>query len=127
MRGEIMANNKNSDNRYIQILEIIYAIIFACAIAKMLESIPDPANLFSLPFKNWAAIIISVFVLIRFFFAPSKNIGLLVRKAEKSTALAISKMTCFTSQAGASGSKMAIAMPSNFPTSPLYYLMQFII
>ena len=79
-----MTNAKSSDNRYIQILEIIYAIIFACAIAKMLDNIPDPKNFLGLPFKNWTAIIISVFVLIRFFFAPSKNIGLLVRKAEKS-------------------------------------------
>ena len=73
----------NSENRYIQILEIIYAIIFACAIAKMLDKIPNPEYLLNLPLKNWTAIIISIFVLIRFFFAPSANIGRLVRKAEK--------------------------------------------
>jgi len=78
-----MKNNEGKRNRFIEILEIIYAIIFACAIAKMLDMFPEPKDFFSITLKIWSCIFISVFVLIRFFFAPSKNVKILVDRIEK--------------------------------------------
>jgi len=46
-----MKNKEGSRNRFIEILEIIYAIIFACAIAKMLDMFPEPKDFFSIPLK----------------------------------------------------------------------------
>lgn len=69
--------------RFIEILEIIYAIIFACGVAKMLEKFTEPEDYLSNPVKIWLSVFILILVLIRFFFAPSKNVKVLVARTKK--------------------------------------------
>ncbi len=61
--------------KFIEIMEIIYAIILACGVVKIVEVFQ-----WDIPLDRWLSILIAVFVLIRFFFAPSKNIKILVKK-----------------------------------------------
>lgn len=78
-----MEKNDVIGKRFIEILEIIYAIIFACAVAKMLEKLTKPEDYLSNPVEIWMSVLISILVLIRFFFAPSKNVKILVAKVKK--------------------------------------------
>lgn len=80
-REHRVRNNKDYGKRFIEILEIIYAIIMACGVAIILGKLSEYYPNVSL--DKWLSIIISIFVLIRFFFAPSKNIKMLVRRAKK--------------------------------------------
>jgi hypothetical protein len=62
-----------SFGKFIDVLEIVYAILMSWGFARVAEYL-DIDN----PFY-WAGLVIAVFVLIRFFFAPSHNVGGLVR------------------------------------------------
>lgn len=79
-----MRNRKADEKRFIEILEIIYAIIFACGVAQMLEEIfvkKESNN--SHPLQILSSVIVTIFVLVRFFFAPSKNVKILVKKSSE--------------------------------------------
>ena len=78
--GEI-GNNEKIGERFTQILEVIYAIIMACGIGTLIEVLSKYYPEISL--NKWLAVLIAILVLIRFFFAPSKNVKLLVKKAKK--------------------------------------------
>ncbi len=67
--------------RFIEILEIIYAIIFACGVAQMLEGIFLNKSNVSHTIEILLSVIVTIFVLVRFFFAPSKNVKILVTKS----------------------------------------------
>jgi len=60
-------------HKFVDILEIVYAILMSWGFARIAEhlDVKDPLYLLGL--------VIAMFVLIRFFFAPSHNIGGLVR------------------------------------------------
>ena len=73
-----MKKNGEFGQRFIEILEIIYAIIFACGIAKMLDIFTETEDYLNNPLNIWLSVIILILVLIRFFFAPSKNVKALV-------------------------------------------------
>ena len=78
-----MIEKEKFGKRFIEILEIIYAIIFACGVAQMLEEIFVNTSDNSHPLQIISTVIVSIFVLIRFFFAPSKNVKVLVTKSNK--------------------------------------------
>jgi asparagine N-glycosylation enzyme membrane subunit Stt3 len=80
--GGEMGNNEKIGERFTQILEVIYAIIMACGIATLIEVLSKYYPEISL--NKWLAVLIAFLVLIRFFFAPSKNVKLLVKKVEMS-------------------------------------------
>lgn len=61
--------------KFIDIMEIIYAIVLACGVVKVVEVLDK-----GVPLKIWASILISVLVLVRFFFAPSKNVKAIGKK-----------------------------------------------
>lgn len=67
--------------KFIEILEIIYAIILACGLATILEKFEN--DLLRNFGNSWKEIIIIILVLTRFFFAPSKNVKILVDKLKK--------------------------------------------
>jgi len=60
-------------NKFIDVLEIVYAILMSWGFARIAENF-DFSNIY-----NWAGLIVCGFVLIRFFFAPSHNVGGLIR------------------------------------------------
>lgn len=66
--------------KFIEIMEVIYAIILACGVTKIIQTFPK--GIIGLPNVQRSSIIISILVLIRFFFAPSKNIKILGEKAK---------------------------------------------
>jgi len=66
--------------KFIEIMEIIYALILACGVVKIVEIFQKGFQFIS--FNIWFSILIAVLVLIRFFFAPSKNIKILGEKAK---------------------------------------------
>lgn len=76
----MIKNHDKIGDRFIQILEVIYAIIMACGVASLIEVLSKYYPEISL--KKWLAVFISILVLIRFFFAPSKNVKLLVKKSK---------------------------------------------
>lgn len=78
-----MRNDEKFGERFIQILEIIYAIIFACGAAEMIEKIFMEKSNNIHPFLIGTSVIVAILVLIRFFFAPSKNVKVLVKKSDK--------------------------------------------
>lgn len=78
-----MRKNDEFGKGFIEILEIIYAIIFACGIAQMLEEIFVNKSNNIHPLEIIPSAIINIFILIRFFFAPSKNVKVLVTKSKK--------------------------------------------
>ncbi len=75
--------NKNAamGDKFIIILEIIYAIILACGAGRIVEIFEE--GLGAVALETWFSIVISILVLIRFFFAPSKNIKILGKTATK--------------------------------------------
>jgi len=78
-----MRNSEKYGERFIEILEIIYAIIFACGIAKMLEEIFMKKSNGIHPLQILSSVVVTIFVLVRFFFAPSKNVKILVTKSSE--------------------------------------------
>ena len=62
--------------KFIEIMEVIYAIILACGVVKIVNIFET--GLSAIKFSTWFSILIAIFVLIRFFFAPSKNIKILL-------------------------------------------------
>lgn len=67
-------------DKFIEIMEIIYALILACGVVKIVEIFQKGFE--SIPKSTWFSISIAILVLIRFFFAPSKNIKKLGEKAK---------------------------------------------
>ena len=59
--------------KFLIVLEILYAILVAWGFARIAEFF-----VFENPY-NWAGLLVAAFVLIRFFFAPSHNVGGLIR------------------------------------------------
>ena len=78
-----MKESETFGKRFIEILEIIYAIIFACGIAIMLEKIFMEKSSDIHPLQILSSVIVTIFVLVRFFFAPSKNVKILVTKSSE--------------------------------------------
>jgi hypothetical protein len=66
-------------DRFIACLEVIYALILACAVVKVVDVIQLDIS-FSLA-TYWHILLISCLFLIRFVFAPYKNIKILGEKA----------------------------------------------
>ncbi|MCK4824614.1 hypothetical protein KA005_53170, partial [bacterium] len=62
-------------DKFIEIMEIIYAIILACGIVKIVEIFQK-----NITIELTSSLLISVLVLVRFFFAPSKNIKIIGMK-----------------------------------------------
>jgi len=58
--------------KFLIVLEILYAILMAWGFARVAEFF-DFENIY-----DWATLIIAMLVLVRFFFAPSHNVGALV-------------------------------------------------
>jgi len=65
-------------SKFIEIMEIIYAIILACGVVKIVKVFQD--NIENITLEIGSSLLISVWVLVRFFFAPSKNITIIGRK-----------------------------------------------
>ena len=72
--------SKEAGEKFIEIMEIIYAIILACGVVKIAGIFETP--FLSIPRDTWFSIFIAILVLIRFSFAPSKNIKILGKKAK---------------------------------------------
>jgi hypothetical protein len=68
--------------KFLIVLEILYAILTAWGFARVAEYF-DFSNIY-----NWAGLLIATFVLIRFFFAPSHNVGGLIRNVKMNAAKA---------------------------------------
>ena len=64
--------------KFIDVLEIVYAILMSWGIARVAEKF-DFKDIF-----NWAGLILAGLIMIRLFFAPSHNIGALVRSIKMS-------------------------------------------
>jgi len=62
-------------DKFIEIMEIIYAIVLACAVVRVVDVLGE-----DVPPRIWYSILISVLVLVRFFFAPSKNVKVIGKK-----------------------------------------------
>lgn len=67
-------------DKFISILEVIYAIILACGVVEIVKFFQE--NYTSLEDSTKASMLTAIFVLVRFFFAPSKNIKVLGEKAK---------------------------------------------
>jgi len=67
--------------KFIEILEIIYAIILACGLATILDKFEN--DLIKNFVNSGKEIFIIILVLTRFFFAPSKNVKILVDKLKR--------------------------------------------
>jgi len=72
-----MQQNNNQYHKFIVALEIVYSLFLAAGLSTLLLGAQ-----FELSY--WALVIICVLTLIRFFFAPSKNIELLLDKIGES-------------------------------------------
>ncbi len=74
---EIYCNKEKKEigDKFIEIMELIYAIILACGVVKIVELFEDGYR-----GQPWVSIFISILVLVRFFFAPSKNIKIIGKK-----------------------------------------------
>jgi len=70
------AHSGKKYTKFLIVLEIVYAILMGWGFARVAEYFLFD-NLY-----NWAGLVIAGFVLIRFFFAPSHNVGALVRSAK---------------------------------------------
>lgn len=64
--------------KFIDVLEIVYAILMSWGIARVAEKF-EFNNIY-----NWAGLILVGLIIIRLFFAPSHNIGALVRSVKMS-------------------------------------------
>lgn len=62
-------------DRYIAGIEIIYSLILACAVVKIVDIIQK--DIFTSLKYTWHSLLICILFLLRFFFAPSKNIKIL--------------------------------------------------
>ena len=74
---EIYSNKEKQQigERFINIMEIIYAIILACGVVRIVDvGFEKPENI---SVGLVSSLLICIFVLVRFFFAPSKNIKIL--------------------------------------------------
>ena len=77
-----MAEKDDGLNKFIYILEIVYAILLSWGFARVAE------RFVMHHFFYWLCMLVSLLTLIRFFFAPSHNVGVVVKlvKNRKSSA-----------------------------------------
>jgi len=68
-----MAEKDNGLNKFIYILEIVYAILLSWGFARVAE------RFYARSIFYWLCMLVSLFTLIRFFFAPSHNIGVVIK------------------------------------------------
>lgn len=67
--------NASLSERFISGIELVYSLILACAVVKVLEIIHG--DVFAVLRSTWPAMIVSGLFLLRFFFAPSQNLRVL--------------------------------------------------
>jgi len=70
-------SNKTDYSKFIEALEIIYALFFAVGLYNVLDNLK--IDWFYIP-----SLVVCVGILIRFFFAPSKNIQIIIENIRKS-------------------------------------------
>ena len=77
-----MGENDSGGNKFIYILEIVYAILLSWGFARVAERFTVHHIFY------WLCMLVSILTLIRFFFAPSHNVGVVVKliKNRKSAA-----------------------------------------
>lgn len=63
--------------KFIELMEIIYAIILACGVVRIVEVFPG-----NISYEICGSMVISLLVLVRFFFSPSKNMKIIGSKGE---------------------------------------------
>ncbi|MCX5705483.1 MAG: hypothetical protein NTZ92_05465 [Candidatus Omnitrophica bacterium] len=68
-----MGESDNSGNKLIYILEIVYAILLSWGFARVAERFTVDHVFY------WLCMLVSVLALIRFFFAPSHNVGVVIK------------------------------------------------
>jgi len=68
-----MTKQEEGANKFIYILEIVYAILLSWGVARVAERF-TVHHLF-----YWLCMLVSLLTLIRFFFAPSHNVGVVVK------------------------------------------------
>ncbi len=68
-----MTDKDNSGSKFIYILEIVYAILLSWGVARVAERFTAHSIFY------WLCMLVSLLTLIRFFFAPSHNIGVVVK------------------------------------------------
>ena len=68
-----MTENDSGVNKFIYILEIVYAILLSWGFARVAERF-TVRHIF-----YWLCMLVSLFTLIRFFFAPSHNVGVVAK------------------------------------------------
>lgn len=73
-------DRQKTGEKFIEIMEVIYAIILACGVVKIVGIFEKTSD--TIKISTWFSIWIAILVLIRFFFAPSKNIKILIKNAK---------------------------------------------
>lgn len=73
-----MAKAEEGINKFVYILEIVYAILLSWGFARVAERFVAHHGFY------WLCMLISLLVLIRFFFAPSHNVGVIARLTDRS-------------------------------------------
>ncbi len=71
--------NASLSERFIGGIELVYSLILACAVVKILEIIHG--DVYGVLKSTWPALIVSGLFLLRFFFAPSQNLRILGQHA----------------------------------------------
>lgn len=74
-----MQQNNQQYHKFIEALEIVYSLFLAVGLSVLLLN-------FRFAVSYWSLVLICILTLIRFFFAPSKNIELLIEKIKESNA-----------------------------------------
>lgn len=77
-----MADKDNGITKFIYILEIVYAILLSWGFARVAE------RFIAKDFFYWLCMLVALLTLIRFFFAPSHNVGVVVKLIDKRKAAA---------------------------------------
>lgn len=77
-----MAEKDGGANKLIYILEIVYAILLSWGLARVAERFTAHQVFY------WLCMLVGVLTLIRFFFAPSHNVGVVVRLINNSKSAA---------------------------------------
>jgi len=73
-----MAENEIKGNKLVYILEIVYAILLSWGFARVAERFMIHSVVY------WLCMLISLLALIRFFFAPSHNVGVVIKLIKNS-------------------------------------------
>jgi hypothetical protein len=66
-------------NRFINGIELVYSLILACAVVKMVDVFHG--DILDVLGKSWHTLLISCLFLLRFFFAPAQNLKALSKHA----------------------------------------------